>query len=129
MQLLPSRPRSFEDSPRTFRTSPWGPGLAAGMVLVFGGLFGGLALPTLRAFPWFGWILAAPVILVAGGATLLMLGLFLHMLRESVRDTNWILSVARDGLHVNLRSFLNAGGECHDASIAAIPFGEIRCAR
>jgi hypothetical protein len=49
-------------------------------------------------------------------------------LRESLRATNWILATVRDGVFLNLRSFLNSEFEGQDATVVFLSFGEIATA-
>jgi len=129
MQLLPSRPPSFLGPHRVFRTSPWPAGLALLWMLVFAGLFIRLAAPTVRTIPWFVWLLAGPITVVVGAVVLLMASVFLFAWLRCFRSTNWIMIVARSGVYLNLRSYLNADESTEDPTVAFVPFSEIDSVR
>ncbi len=129
MQLLDPSPRRPPGIQRTFGASS-----AAILVWLLVGLasaagFGFVVRIAAHTFHGTTWILAGPILLACGAALLLVLLVGVGAFRASLRESNWILGVARDGLFLNLRSYLNAAPDAPERTVAFIGFSEIASAR
>jgi hypothetical protein len=128
MQLLAPRSRPPQVILKSFRTSPWTIALVLLAVLA-GSLFGILLIGRELLFTRDPIrFLTLPILAVGGLVLLLMLALFFHAWRASLRPTNWLMEVARDGVFLNLRSYLNAEFAGEDPTTVGLSFSEIESA-
>lgn len=128
MRILDPSPRRPPGIQRTFGASS-----AAILVWLLVGLasaagFGFVARIAKGTFHGTTWVLAGPILLACGAALLLVLLFGVGAFRASLRESNWILGVTRDGLFLNVRSYLNAAPE-PERTVAFIGFSEIASAR
>lgn len=77
--------------------------------------------------PELGWglLVKGPLALLGVGLWLLVAGACLHSLRASLRPTNWLMSVGRGGLHLNLRSYRNHHMEGEAQTVLHLDAAEI----
>lgn len=131
MRLLRPSDLATVQVERTFRPGRVGPTVLCGL------LWGLAALPVLAraevaravaSVPWYVWVLAAPVLLLA----LLLGALVLHgtaeFARNAWRKSAWSARTAWDGVYLNLRSWQNAHFPDDGPTIAFLPWSEIASA-
>jgi len=124
MELTREPPDLRPGTGRVFRASPLGP--LVGTLVAFGVLaVGGFLLYRATELAWFFWLVLGPLALVVGGLGLLVAFTLLEVFFASLRPTNWLACVRRDGVHLNLRSYRNAhlGGD--DPTVVFLPFREL----
>ena len=125
MQLLDQSDSLLDGSTRTFRHSTV---LTFVWFLLFVGLTGlGLVkgVPRFVAQPASFQVLLSPFLLVSGLIVPLILGALARAFSASLRTSNWILRVARDGVFLNLRSYLNHHFGGDDPTVAFLAWSEI----
>lgn len=76
----------------------------------------------------FGLLIAIPMGLFGGLIWMLIVTACLHSLRASLRSTNWLMAVTREGLYLNLRSYRNGHFDGDDPTVALLAFSEIKTA-
>lgn len=115
---------------RRFGYRPWGAGVM--LLLVLGGpvgaffAFGGA---TVGLLPWWGWLVASPMVLIA----LLIWGVVIvaayRALSACFRSTNWVMKVAHTGVYLQYRSYLNYHFADEGPTVVFVGFDEIASAR
>jgi len=128
MQLLPAELAPREDTRRTFRTSRFATGLMLLVWVAFSTLGIGLLVAGAPQFPAVAWLVAVPIVLVAALIGILVLSTLWSAFVASFRSSNWILQVTRDGVLLNLRSYLNDHFEGTEPTVVSLKFVEIRSA-
>ncbi len=129
MRLLDPAPHRPPEIQRVFRASSaailaWvlaGIGAAAGFALVVRGAG--------RSVHGLEWIVVGPLFFLCGSVLLLLVRGGIGAFAASLRETNWTLGVARDGVYLNVRSYLNAVANDPSPTVAFVPFSEIASAR
>lgn len=131
MRFLTTRELAGIATERTFRPGRAGPTLLAG------GIWGLAALPLFAraefadaaaSMPWFAWVLAAPVLLVALLLALVVLHGTAEFARNAWRRSAWSARTAWDGVYLNLRSWQNAHFPDDGPTIAFVPWNELASA-
>jgi hypothetical protein len=129
MQLLSPRSRPSQEILRRFRTSPWGLAVAFLAILGGSGFAGWLFGRELLRSHGLIQLLALPMIAIGGLVMSVILLIVFKAWTASLHRSNWLMLVARDGLFLNLRSYMNADFEGEDPTTAFFSFGEIASAR
>lgn len=132
MEFLRADERTSEPGEQVFRHPPLGPVvlllvLAAPLAAAL--LAGQGLLASARAFPWYGWLGLAPLLLVVGLVYAVALQGAAQAARRAFLSSNWLLRVSAEGLTLNLRSFQNAHFPKDGPTVVRIPWREIACVR
>ena len=115
------------DPRNVIRASPLGPLVAA---LVTFGLLGAGAFAVTRAdIPWMFWFVLGPMLLLIGPLFLLVGFAFVGAFRSSLRETNWIAWVRRDGVFLNLRDYRNGHFEGDDPTVVFAAYKDLESVR
>jgi hypothetical protein len=125
VHLLDPAPRRPSEIQRVYRSSSaailvWvllGLACAAGFVLA--------VRTASRSVHGVFWIVAGPMFFVCGATLLLAIRGGIGAFVASLSEANWFLGVARDGLYLNVRSYLNAAPNDPTPTVAFLPFSEI----
>lgn len=75
--------------------------------------------------PFFGWVLLPLLALVLYGVCGFIARIAFEHLRASFRSSNWLAQLGADGVHLNLRSFLNWRFPAGDRTVAFVPYAAI----
>ena len=129
MHLLDPAPHRPPEIQRVFRASS-----AAILAWVVGGIGSALVFAlgvrvAGRSVHGLEWIVAGPLFFACGSVLLLLIRGGIGAFSASLREPNWVLGVARDGVYLNVRSYLNAATDDPSPTVAFVPFSEIASAR
>jgi hypothetical protein len=128
VHLLDPAPRRPAEIQRVFRASSAGilAWVVAGVAFAAGFAFlVRTAAPSLHGI---AWVVASPLFFACGVALLVAIRAGVGAFRASLREANWILGVARDGVYLNVRSYLNAVPNDPTPTVAFVAFSEIASA-
>ena len=76
-------------------------------------------------FSWWGWVLLSPVIAMVVGLWLLVFSAMKGTVVASFRSTNWVMTVALNGVYIQYRSHLNYHFPGDVPTVVFVPFSEI----
>lgn len=129
MRLLPASTRLVEDARDVFRHSSVG---ALGLLVLGGGgmgFVGWLGSRFVLELPLLLQLAATPFALVFGLVGLIVAWASVTSFRACLLRSNWMLATARDGLYLNLRSYLNHHLEGEHPTVAFLDWSTIATAR
>ena len=129
MELLREDRVDPTDARRTFRPGRVAPVLFAGALLAAACFGLPHALRALGGAHPLLWILVGPFAALIGLVAALTLWTAVASATAGFRATAWTVRLGHHGLHLNLRSHLNAHFPYDEPTVAVIPWGEVRRAR
>lgn len=86
-------------------------------------------LASIAEWPWWVWLLAGPVFLMAGLLWLVVVMAMSTACVASFRTSNWLMKVTRAGVYVKFRSYLNYHFPEDGPTVVYLCFGELNSAR
>jgi len=128
VQLLDPSPHRPPGIQRLFRASSAGILAWILLGLACGAGFALAVRTASRSVHGVAWIVAGPLFFACGATLLLAIGGGVGAFVASLSEANWFLGVARDGLYLNVRSYLNAVANDPTPTVVFVPFSEIASA-
>jgi hypothetical protein len=87
-----------------------------------------IVLSAIAVLIWIGWRRAAPPAYFIAGLMIVLLLLMRRLVLARFRPTNWIVRASDAGLLIHFRSYLNYHFPESEATVAFLPYDEIRSA-